>query len=305
VSALAGNGPLASSTEQALQPKETFQECDKCPEMVVVPAGGFTMGSPLGEKNRDDDEGPQQLVTMEKPFAVSKFHITVDQFAAFVSETNYDAGTRCYSFGFGRGKWEEEPKLSWRNPGFSQNGTHPVVCLNWNDAKAYVDWLAHKTDKGYRLLTEAEWEYAARAQTKPGAYPRYSFGDDDKDLCRYGNSADLTAKSSIAGLTWPVAPCNDGYAYTSPVGVFEANGFALYDMQGNAWQWTEDCYQASHAGSPSVVAAASSTICPDHVIRGGSWINLPWLLRAAVRHPSPTIGRFNIIGFRVARTLAP
>jgi formylglycine-generating enzyme required for sulfatase activity len=183
-----GLTPLSSDEERALDPKDSLKECENCPEMVVMPAGTFTMGSPPSETNRDNDEGPLHLVTIGKPFAVGKFHVTVEQFAAFVSETGYDAGSKCEAFEFGIGKWKEKQGLSWRSPGYSQDASHPVVCVNWNDAKAYVNWLARKTGKIYRLLTEAEWEYSARARTEPGAYPRYSFGNDERDLCRYGNA---------------------------------------------------------------------------------------------------------------------
>ena len=167
-------------------------------------------------------------------------------------------------------------------------------------------WLARKTGKAYRLLTEAQWEYAARAQTQPGAYPRYSFGNDENDLCRYGNGADQTAKSSIAGWKdWTVAPCNDGYAYTSPVGSFAANGFGLYDMQGNAWQWTEDCYHDSYAGAPSDGSAWTAGDCSPRVFRGGAWESGPWSLRAADRYGNIPDGRSNFLGFRVGRTLTP
>jgi formylglycine-generating enzyme required for sulfatase activity len=125
--------------------------------MVVVPAGSFTMGSPESEQNRDDDEGPQHVVTISKPFAVGKLHVTVEQFDAFVRETR-EASSNCWM-----GK--EVAGRSWRNPGFAQEGSHPVVCVAWDDAKAYVDWIAKKTRKPYRLLSEAEWEYAARAGT--------------------------------------------------------------------------------------------------------------------------------------------
>jgi formylglycine-generating enzyme required for sulfatase activity len=181
--------PLSASEERALKPKDSFTECSNCPEMVVLPPGSFTMGSPPSEANRDNDEGPQHQVTLARPFAVAKFHITVDQFAVFASETGDDARARCSAFDFEIGKWAAKQELSWRSPGYHQKGSHPVVCLNWNDAKAYADWLAHRTGKPYRLLTEAEWEYAARAQTAPGTYPRYSFGNDDRTLCRYGNGA--------------------------------------------------------------------------------------------------------------------
>jgi formylglycine-generating enzyme required for sulfatase activity len=303
-SASSGAAPLSSDRERALKLKDTFKECEKCPEMVVVPAGSFTMGSPGGEVGRFADEGPQRTVMIGKPFAVGKFHVTVDQFAAFVAETKYDAGSKCWTFEEGKG--EERSGRSWRNPGFTQAGSHPAVCMNWNDAKAYVDWLARKTGKAYRLLTEAQWEYTARAQTQPGAYPRYSFGNDEEDLCRYSNGADQTAKSSIAGWKdWTVAPCNDGYAYTSPVGSFAANGFGLYDMQGNAWQWTEDCYHDSYAGAPSDGSAWTTGDCSPRVFRGGAWESGPWSLRAADRYGNTPDGRSNFLGFRVGRTLTP
>src|SRR5258708_7740553 len=145
-------------------------------------AGNFTMGWPESEKDRRKDEGPQHRVTIGKPFAVGKFHVTVDQFAAFVAETGYDAGSKCRTFE--DGKVEERSGRSWRNPGFAQSGSHPAVCLSLNDAKAYTDWLARKTGKTYRLLTEAEGEHAARARIEPAACLRYSFGADENDLFR-------------------------------------------------------------------------------------------------------------------------
>jgi formylglycine-generating enzyme required for sulfatase activity len=176
--------------------------------------------------------------------------------------------------------------------------------LNWNDAKACVDWLVRKTGKAYRLLTESEWEYAARARTEPGAYPRYSFGNDEKDLCTYGNGADQSAKNDIAGIKdWKVAPCTDGYAYTSPVGSFAANGFGLYDMQGNAWQWTEDCY--NYTAAPTDSSAWTSGDCSRRVVRGGSWYVVPPGLRAAIRVGLTTDDRDRALGFRVGRTLTP
>ena len=243
--------PLTAAQERGLKPKNSFKECAQCPEMVVVPAGSFTMGSPENEKGRGKDEGPQHTVTIGKPFAVGKFHVTVDQFAAFVAATGYDAGFKCWTVE-GGGKVEERSGRSWRNPGFAQAGSHPAVCLSWNDAKAYVDCLARTTGRPYRLLTEAEWEYAARARIAPGKYPRYSFGDDEKDLCRFANGIDWKARDTIDGAkNWTTAPCDDGYAYTSPIGSFAANSFGLYDMQGNAWQWTADCYHDSYNAAPA------------------------------------------------------
>ncbi len=305
--------PLTAAQERALQPKDTFGECENCPEMVVVPAGSFTMGSARDEKDRFDDELPQRIVTIRQPFAVGKLHVTRDQFAAFVHETKYEAGSRCLL-------WVSSTDGSWRNTGFAQEGQHPVVCVSWGDAKAYVDWLAKKSGKPYRLLTEAEWEYAARGRMSPGAYPRFWFGNDEKDLCQYGNGADQKARDAVVarnhdpgaairdyrgwltevGTTF--APCNDGYAYTSPAGHYEPNAFGLYDMFGNAWQWTEDCWHTNYSGAPND-GSAWTTGCRDrgHVVRGGCWFNDPRALRAANRDWLDVVGNF--IGFRVARTL--
>jgi formylglycine-generating enzyme required for sulfatase activity len=157
------------------------------------------MGSPASEPGRLDNEGPQHQVTIGKPFAVGKFHVTRDQFSAFVSETGYKAGSTCMTFD--NGVFRAMPDRSWRNPGYQQTGSHPVACVSWNDARAYVTWLKKKTGKNYRLLSESEWEYAAREQTSPGTYPRYFFGDDEKDLCRFGNSA--VKRPSSKFRSWP------------------------------------------------------------------------------------------------------
>jgi formylglycine-generating enzyme required for sulfatase activity len=278
--------PLNAAQERELKPKDSFKECADCPEMVVVPAGSFTMGSLPGEKGRvSNDESPQHLVTIGRAFAVGKFHVTRDQFASFVQKTGYAASTTC-----GGG---------WRDPDFVQEGTHPVVCVNWDDAKAYVDWAAKETGKPYRLLSEAEWEYAARGRTSPGEYPRFWFGDDEREICRYGNFGDR----------WKFAPCNDGYDHTSPVGHYEPNAFGLYDMAGNAQQWTADCYHHSYDGSPVDGSAWTSESCDyGRVVRGGSWGTVfPRELRAASRGGCAcgiTVGNADI-GFRLARTLTP
>jgi formylglycine-generating enzyme required for sulfatase activity len=293
--------PLSTEGERALRPKDVFKECDICPEMVVVPEGSFTMGSRSNEKGRSDNEGPQHAVKIAKPFAVGKFHVTVDQFTAFVSETGYDAGTKCNVFE-GGSKMEEKPGRSWRNPGFAQTGAHPAVCLSWSDAKAYVAWLSRKTGRRYRLLTEAQWEYAARA----GSATRYSFGDDEKESCRYANGADQTAKSTIPeAKSWTIAPCTDGYAYTSPVGSLLPNAFALHDMHGNAYQWLEDCWHANYTGAPADGSARTSGDCSVRVVRGGAWWVPPSGLRSARRDWTGADNRHAYVGFRLGRTLDP
>jgi formylglycine-generating enzyme required for sulfatase activity len=311
--------PLASAEECALTPGDVFKECSQCPEMVVVPAGAFTMGSPESENGRDEDEGPLHQVTFVRPFAVGRFPVTVDQFATFVAETRRDTSSKCQTFE--SGEFEERSGRSWRTPGFPQRGNHPVVCVDWDDVKTYADWVARKTGKLYRVPTEAEWEYAARGRTQPGSYPRYWFGNDEAGLCRYGNVADQTVKSFIAGSKgWAVAPCNDGYAFTSPVGSFAPNPFGLYDMLGNVFQWTADCNHDSYDGAPSdgsawtpgsrfgrniMILGHSGPVCPLRPARGGSWYNIPKNARPAVRQWVDPVDRIHFMGFRLARTLTP
>jgi formylglycine-generating enzyme required for sulfatase activity len=315
--------PLTAALERALKPKDVFKECADCPEMVVAPAGSFTMGSPMTEAGRESDEGPQHVVMIGRPFAAGKLPVTVDQFAAFVMDARYDAGSQCFTHDRA-GHDREQADRSWRNPGFAQERSHPAVCLNWNDARAYVDWLARRTGKPYRLLTEAEWEYAARGRTAPSgpgsAYPRFWFGDDEKALCRYGNIADQKAGDSIA-RDRPLAPCDDGFAYTSPAGRYLPNAFGLYDMLGNAMQWTADCYHPGYDDAPADGAARTAAgRCGDHVVRGSAWsqygsprassdgaasMRYPVSSRAAFRNRQFNEARSDETGVRVARTLGP
>jgi len=288
---IVGDAPLTPAQERGLKPKDMFRECENCPEMVVVPAGSFTMGSPANEEGRwDDREGPQHVVTISTPFAVGRLHVTGKQFAEFMRKANkYKAGFEC--------------RLGVR--GFLPESSHPVVCVSRDDAKAYVDWLAVKTEKPYRLLSEAEWEYAARGQTSPGAYPRFWFGDDERDFCLNGNGVDQKARDSIIGAkNWKIAPCDDGYAYTSPAGHYTPNAFGLYDMAGNAWQWTADCWHDDYNGAPTDGSAWTIGCRESHgVVRGGAWDSPPSSLRAAAR--SRFVSQYNYVGFRVARTLTP
>jgi formylglycine-generating enzyme required for sulfatase activity len=296
---------LAPERERALKPADTFRECDGCPEMVVVPAGAFTMGSPDKETGRNTWEGPQHVVTFAQPFAVGKFEVTVDQLAAFVRETGYSAGSTCWTYE--DGKFDGRAGRSWRNPGFAQEGSHPAACLSWQDAKAYAEWLGRKTGgKGYRLLSEAEWEYAARAKTTPGTGPRYAFGDDESALCAHGDGLDQTAKRILPKTeTWTFLPCSDGHATTAPAGTYAANGFGLHDMQGNVKEWTQDCFQEGqgYRGAPTDGSAWTSGSCRSRVLRGGSWLSYARLLRVAFRFTGIPGERLNDVGIRVARTL--
>ena len=272
---------------------ETFRDCDGCPELVVVRSGSFMMGSPSSESGRDDDEGPEHRVTIGRPFAVGVKEVTRGEYGRFVSATGHASGDSCITYE--GGEWEERSGRSWRNPGFGQEDSHPVVCVNWNDAKAYVDWLSRETGEAYRLLSESEWEYVARGGTETARY----WGESERGQCRYANGAD----EASGNLGWGKASCNDGRARTSPVGSYEANGFGLRDVLGNVWEWVEDCWNGSYAGAPSDGSAWKSGDCSRRVLRGGSWVDVPRSLRSANRNRYSTGSRGSYSGFRIARTL--
>jgi formylglycine-generating enzyme required for sulfatase activity len=266
---------------------------------VVVPAGSFTMGSPDSEKRRASDEGPLHQVTIPAAFAVSRFEITRGQFARFVQATNRQMSGGCYVWDDIENKVKEDSGRSWRDPGFPQSDDHPVVCVSFEDAKAYVEWLAKQTGKAYRLLSEAEWEYAARAGTTTARY----WGEGEGQACAYANVADRRGKAAHPWWTWTTFDCDDGYAETAPVGNYKPNAFGLHDMLGNAWEWTQDCWNESYQGAPSNGAAWQSADCGLRVVCGGSWSDRPDVVRSANRGRDWATDRGDDRGFRVARTL--
>ena len=290
----------AAKRERVPAVGEVFRDCPHCPEMVVVPSGRFMMGSPSSEEDRLDDESPRHRVTIGSPFAVGAHEVTRDEFGRFVSATGRSMGDSCWI-------WEDEEGkarsgLGWRNPGFSQTGSHPVVCVSWDDARAYVRWLSRETGESYRLLSESEWEYVARA----GTATRYWWGDGSSSQCRYANGADASLGQDWQdrGYDWGV-DCDDGYSQTSPVGSFGRNSFGLHDIHGNVWEWVQDCRNDSYAGAPGDGSAWESGDCSYRVLRGGGWFDNPRSLRAAIRLWLVSGFRGGDIGFRVARTLTP
>jgi len=279
-------------------PGTVFRDCPTCPEMVVIPSGSFVMGSPPSEAGRIESEGPTHVVTLAQPFALGRTEVTRGQFAAFVTETGYQAGSSC--FAFDDGKWSEHQGLNWQNPGYPQEDSHPVVCINWNDAKAYVDWLMRKSGKPYRLPSEAEWEYATRAGTTTARY----WGDSPDQACSYANVIDSIGKAQVAGVIWAVHNCNDNYPFTAPAGSFKPNAFGLHDMIGNAWEWVEDCWNETYIGAPIDGRSWSSGTCEKRVLRGGSWYNgSPQNARSARRIRLTASDRGSNDGFRLARML--
>ena len=277
---------------------EKFRDCPDCPEMVVVPAGSFDMGSPPGEGGRLDSEDPVHRVTISEPFAVGVYEVTRAEWSRFVSRTGYAAGGSCWTYE--SGEWNDRTGRSWRNPGFIQGEGHPVVCVSWEDARAYVEWLSSATGVEYRLLSESEWEYVARGGSST---PRY-WGGSESGQCSHSNGADGTLKSRYRDWEWPTVPCADGHVQTSPVGSFRANGFGLHDVMGNVLEWVEDCWHESYRGAPGDGSAwTSGGDCGHHVLRGGSWFYGRRLLRSAYRFRDSSGFRYGNVGFRVSRTL--
>ena len=283
-----------------------FRDCPACPEMVVVPTGRYEMGSGrkgkrswIQEPGRKQNEDPLHQVTLEHPFAVGVYEVTRTEFGRFVEATRYSTGSGCVTYE--EGKIERRSGRYWGNPGFRQSERGPVVCVSWEDAQAYVQWLSKETGRAYRLLSEAEWEYMARAGTRTARFWGEGYwGEGFKAWghCMYANGADESSDLPQHGTV----DCDDGYTRTSPVGVYGANAFGLHDVLGNAGELVQDCWHASYHGAPDDGRAWESGDCSRHVVRGGSWLSPPHEIRSAARSGIYNI-RANMVGFRLARTL--
>jgi formylglycine-generating enzyme required for sulfatase activity len=236
-----------------------FRDCPDCPEMVEIPAGKFLMGSSDG----DNDEKPVHEVHLDKPIAVGKYEVTFAEWEACAADGGCQKNKQPGDGGFGRGR-------------------HPVINVSWSDARDYAAWLSAKTGKSYRLLSEAEWEYAARA----GTTGKYAFGET------------LDAKQA------KFQTGKQGIGETVEVGSYPPNAWGLHDMHGNVWEWVEDCYFANYDGAPADGSARSGPDCgPARVLRGGSWDYTAEDLRSAIRYRIPPYYRVDEIGFRLAREL--
>lgn len=283
---------LSAPAAVANRAGDALRDCPECPELIVTPPGTFRMGDTDGGGRAY--ELPDHDVRVAYPLAIGRFEVTVAEFAAFARATGYVTGNECYVLN-GR-KWENISGRHWQNPGFAQTPRDPVTCVSWDDAQAYVVWLNRTTGKRYRLLSEAEWEYAARA----GSTSQYAFSGGVNDLCNHANGADRGTR-----FDWRNSNCTDGYnEQTAPVGRFAANGFGLHDMHGNLWEWVGDCWHEDYRNAP-VNGAAWTTggDCNRRVLRGGSWDSRPGNLRSAFRVGDRATARYNFIGFRVAREL--
>jgi sulfatase modifying factor 1 len=310
VSAQVVKVPAATQTAAA-QPLSVIRECPNCPEMVLIPAGSFAMGVPKAEDERelncdcggglasaqkpkahcgcDEDRAETRVhaVRISRPFYLGKYDVTRGQYAAFLLATARTARVP---------------------PSPAQTDQYPTVFVTWDDATAYAQWLSKQTGKPYRLPTEAEWEYAARAGTTTARY----WGDSIGQQCRYANGRDLSKAADDINPKdeFDTAPCRSGFADISPVGSFQPNGFGLYDMLGNVQQWVEDCHSSKYSSAPTDGSAylhnewVGESSC-GRVSRGGSWSTPSGQLRAGVRSYGSQDYMGDWVGFRVARTLPP
>lgn len=300
---LAGNA-FAESDSSTMRPGQVFRDCPDCPDMVVIPAGKFMMGMSEEEIKRNQQEEPlisrllfgyakaslpQHSATIRKSFALGQFPVMHSEFAVFARETGFSTDQPCLVRTM-RNRISPSNAADWRHPGFEQTDQDPVVCVSWEEAQDYVAWLNAKVNGGkpngkdgpYRLPSEAEWEYAARAGTQTVRW----WGDDigtNRAVCvGCGSPWDNRKPSPVGGTTF--------------------NPFRLSDMLGNIWEWTEDCWNKNYDQAPNNGGPWLSGICNERVMRGGSWLADFWHITSASRSENAIISHSNQIGFRVART---
>ncbi len=301
-----------------------IRDCDTCPVMVLLPAGDFTMG--VTAKEEEDEKVPADFrgqsdpphkVTIARPFYMAKYAVTRGEYAAFIREMGErPSQDGCWNYDHDNAKnwqWTNKPQATWRNPGFGEltnPDNHPVVCVSYDDARAYVEWLRKKSGRpDYDLPSEAQWEYAARAvRSAVTASPARYWGTGQ--ACDHANVADASLARKL-GLSvfndGRLFQCDDKYPFTAPVGSFAPNRFGLHDMLGNVWQWTEDCWHADYrAGAPVDGSPWNKTgDCVRRVVRGGSWDGLQWFVRTGRRVWGYSVLRFTSSGFRVTRISLP
>jgi len=276
-----------------------FRDCADCPAMLTVKRGEFLMGFDGGEPERY--EGPVRKVRIAKDFALGKYEVTNGEYRKFVAATGHVSGKGC--FALNDGTYKQLPGTDWSDPGYGRpiRDDEPVACVQWNDAKAYVAWLAERTGKRYRLPSEAEWEFAARAGRDTG---RFVWGDKSEQACRESNVFDASGARAIQDRRIAVAPCDDGLPGVAPVGSRAPNPFGLYDMIGNVWEWVEDCYAMPHpADAPTDGSAQTKVGCDRRGSKGGSWVTTLTRQTPTFRGRDPATLTSQIFGFRIARDL--
>jgi len=308
-------GLAASPRVFAEEPLRTFRDCADCPEIVAVPAGEFLMGAEIEEPRRlglpefwATREQPTHRVLIRRPFALGKYEVTRHEFARFVAASGYAPAPGCWHF-VGT-EWLFDESRSWSDAKIGETDDHPVTCINWHDAVAYLEWLSEETSQRYRLASEAEWEYAVRA----GTTTAYWFGDDPGEICKFVNLGDLDTQDLFRWdktqikydkmSDWKGQPCRDGFATLAPVRATIANPFGVHGMLGNANEWVADCWNDDHRSAEADQTARLTGVdCGLRVMRGQGWTAVAASTRAAFRLKMNATDRRFTFGFRVARDL--
>ncbi len=303
VATLLAAAPAARAAEAARAPGSAFSDCDGCPEMVVVPAGSFVMGTPGAPAARGAAAAESQAIVVEIPraFALGRREVTRGEYARFIADSGYEPQAGCRVWDPALSRFSEDPRRGWRDVATpaSPGDDYPASCVSFTDAQAYVQWLSSKAGARYRLPSEAEWEYAARA----GSRTLRPWGDDAENGCDFANTYDLVAAARYR-LGWAEAGCRDGQADLAPAGQFGANAFGLQDMIGNVSEWVQDCATGSYVGRPRDARAWEWLGgCAERVQRGGSWLTAAPDSRSAARAAAPADERAADTGFRVALDL--
>jgi sulfatase modifying factor 1 len=315
-------------------------------KLVCIKPGEYIRGSIKGDHLRQNhplttggvgehDSRPRHRVRITKPFEFASTEVTVGQFRKFVEDTVYKTTAETNGQGAiaflpevkeeGEGQFGTRPDCTWRNPGFPQDENHPVVCVSWKDASAFCAWLSRKEKATYRLPTEGEWEYAARA----GATTSYLGGNSASTIYAYGNVADATLEKAVPGMTLRqrikdlYGTDGDGFAFTAPFGSLKANNWGIHDTHGNVWEWCSDKYHAIHYSEitkanfnhdepetlPLITDPQGPSGTPNHkfgdwrVMRGGAWVTGPLTSRCASKSYGEAGDAFCYTGFRVVREM--
>jgi len=296
---LAAAAWTAAGADLEREPGADFRDCDDCPEMVVLPAGSFVMGTPGAPAARGAAaaEGEVVLVSFARPFAIGRREVTRGEYARFIADSGHEPQSGCRVWDATLARFSDDGRRGWRDVGASDEV--PASCVSFADAQAFAQWLSEKAGARYRLPSEAEWEYAARA----GSTTLRPWGDDADAGCDFANAYDLIAAAQYR-LGWTEARCRDGYADLAPVGQFAANAFGLQDTIGNVREWVQDCATDSYVGRPRDGRAWEWIGgCSERIQRGGSWFTPPAESRSAWRNAAPAGDRSADAGFRVAREL--
>lgn len=297
--------------------RDYWRDCAQCPELASISSGDFKMGAEPEESRAlglpdywVTREQPVQSITIPQGFAMGRYEVSRGEFAAFVQATGYQPAPGCWHFIGSEWLWDEA--RSWANAGIDQDDGHPVTCINWHDAMAYLHWLSGLTGHQYRLPSEAEWEYAARA----GTDTVFWFGNSSENICRWVNLGDEAARKAYGWHQtqikyavmndWKGEPCDDGYATTAPIKETAVNPFGLHGMLGNANEWVADCWNDTHQGA---LADGRARLhygdCGLRVMRGQGWTAIAAGTRPAFRLKMTATDRRFTFGFRVVRDLDP